>query len=144
MRPAIAVNGPLSGKPRIATAAPGVALTSGSGDASRPGTRSTATSFLRSTNTACARNRGTPPTGSTVVSSWPATTCAAVTTSSGAATQPLPETPRPHAVPSTFNTDGDAWRTDGSESTRGSGAATGAAGPVIAGNGSTRASARIS
>src|SRR5918993_133761 len=144
MRPAIAVKGPLSGKPRIATGAPGCALASASGDPSRPETRSTATSFLLSKYTTWARNRGTPPTGSTVVSSWPATTCAAVTTSSGAATHPLPDTPRPHAVPSTFSTDGEACRTDGSARTRGSGAATGADGPLIAGKGSTRASARIS
>ena len=48
------------------------------------------------------------------MSSCPATTCAFVTTSSLPATQPLPSTPRPQAVPSTFTTLRPAASTSGS------------------------------
>ena len=43
----------------------------------------------------------------------PATTCAAVTTRSGVANQPLPSTPIPHASPRMRTTDADARRTVG-------------------------------
>ena len=78
------------------------------------------------------------------MSSWPATTCAAVTTSSGRATQPLPEMASPQALPRTRTTLGAASRTPGRRSTLGSGGSTGAAGPAIVGNGSTRWSASMS
>src|SRR5439155_14166799 len=77
--------------------------------------------------------------GTTIVSSSPATTCAAVTTSDGAATQPLPAMRRPQAEPSTRTTLGAARRTPRECSSAGSGGATGASGPAMLGNGSTRA-----
>ncbi len=70
----------------------------------------------------------------------PATTCAAVTTRSGVANQPLPSTPIPHASPRMRTTDADARRTAGSAEIAGLTGVAGAAGPVIDGNGSIRAS----
>ena len=60
----------------------------------------------------CAGRRGPPsprrsggsPATSTTVSCSPATTCAFVSTSPGATTQPEPSMPRPHAVPTTRTT----------------------------------------
>ena len=66
-------------------------------------------------------------------------TCAAVTTSPGAATQPEPEMPSPHAVPITRTTLGEAARTTGFLSTARVGGSVGIAGPATVGNGSTRA-----
>ncbi len=93
-------------------------------------------SCLRSTTSAFAR---WPPARIEVA---PATTCAAVTTMCGRATQPEPSIPRPHAfavirtmLPRTRRTAADA-------SARLSGGCVGGAGPVIAGNGSTRLNAR--
>ena len=80
------------GRPRARAPAP-----------SSPGTRSTARSLRGSNAIACARARSRP-SGSTRVSSWPATTCALVTTTPGSATQPEPSTPTPHAVPRIFTT----------------------------------------
>ena len=143
IRPAVAANGPFSGKPRIATAVPcSASAMRSAGTPSGSDERSTATSFRASNATACVRNRS-PPT-STVVLSWPATTCAAVTTSRGPATQPLPDTERPQATPSTRTTLGAAARTPGRRSSAGSGGSAGASGPAIAGNGSTRWIASIS
>ena len=56
------------------------------------------------------------------------------------ATQPLPAIRKPQAVPSTRTTLGAARRTPGESSSVGSGGATGASGPAMLGNGSTRAS----
>ena len=64
-----------------------------------------------------------------------------MTTSPGAATQPLPEMPSPHAVPRTRTTLGTAARTTGLFTTSDVGGSTGIAGPAIDGKGSTRASA---
>ena len=64
-----------------------------------------------------ARSRA-PPT-STVVSLSPATTCALVTTRSGAATQPEPSIARPQAVPSTRTTLRRGARTPGRRSVAG-------------------------
>ena len=75
------------------------------------------------------------------MSSSPATTWAAVTTSLGATTQPLPSTPSPQAVPSTRTTLGAARRTPGCRSTRGSSGRVGTGGPVRLWNGSIRPSA---
>ena len=63
-----------------------------------------------------------------------------MTTTPGAATQPLPEIPSPHAVPRTRTTLAAAARTSGSRAIWLVGAA-GIGGPAIDGNGSTRASA---
>ena len=61
----------------------------------------------------------------------PATTCAFVTTTPSPATQPLPCTPRPQAVPSTFTTLRAAARTCGvARDARRRAAATSACGPV--------------
>jgi hypothetical protein len=81
-----------------------------------------------------------PPT-CTIVSSWPATTCALVTTTPGRTTQPEPSTPRPQAVPRMRTTLGAAARTCGSRATAARGAGTSAFGPSMVGNGSKRASA---
>ena len=77
----------------------------------------------------------------TLVSVSPATTCAAVTTRPGRATQPLPSIPSPQAVPSTRTTLGAAARTPGRLSTRGSSGCVGTGGPARLGNGSIRPSA---
>ena len=83
--------------------------------------------------------RPSPPI-CTVVSSWPATTWAFVTTRPLPATQPLPCTPSPQAVPSTRTTLRRAARTSGSSAIAGSGARTSGWGPRMPGNGSKRAS----
>ena len=70
----------------------------------------------------------------------PATTCAAVTTRSGPANQPLPSTPTPQAVPSTLTTRALACLIDRSRRTPALGGSVGALGPAIDGNGSMRAS----
>ena len=98
-------------------------------------------SLVTSKATASASRRSVPG-ASTVVSSCPATTCAFVTTRPGAATQPEPAIVRPHAVPDTRTTLDAAARTPGARKTCGLGGSTGASGPAMAGNGSTRASAR--
>ena len=71
----------------------------------------------------------------------PATTCAAVTTRSRPANQPLPSMPMPHAVPSDLD---DARRSrpgsTGRAATPVLGGSDGALGPTIDGNGSMRAS----
>ena len=90
---------------------------------------------------AIARAGSVPPAKLTVVSSSPATTCAAVTTTPGLATQPLPSMPSPQAVPTMRTTLGAAARTPGRARTRGSGASVGTGGPAMLGNGSTRLSA---
>ena len=59
----------------------------------------------------------------------PATTCAVVTTRPGAAIQPEPSMPRPHAVPGTRTTLGRAATTPALWSSRGSGGPTRASGP---------------
>ena len=69
-----------------------------------PGTRSTARSLRESNQIASASRRSPSPPTCTVVSSWPATTWALVTTIPSPATQPLPCTPSPQAVPSTRTT----------------------------------------
>ena len=140
MRAGVTVNGPFSGKPSTATGAPTLAPTSGSGRRPRSRTRSTATSFRRSKATTSAGRRP-PDCNSTTVSFWPATTWAAVTTRFARATQPVPSTPTPQAVPSTRTTLGVARRTPGSCTSLGSGGGTDAPGPAIVGNGSMRASA---
>src|SRR5207248_4473709 len=119
-------------------AVPGEASTSCSGRAGSPGTLRTATSFRESKAVTVAGSGLREPATSTAVSCSPATTCAAVTTVSGRATQPEPSTERPHAVPTTRTTLGAACRTPGRPSTDGSGAGTIATGPTTAGNGSTR------
>ena len=98
-------------------------------------------SFRGSNATACAESLVLERNGLILVSRSPATTCAAVTTFPGAATQPEPSTPRPHAVPSTRTTLGAASRTPGRRSTPGSGGGTWASGPPRAGKGSSLASA---
>ncbi len=90
--------------------------------------------------TAWAGRPGSRPPSSTVVSSSPATTCAFVTTRPGAATQPEPATPSPHALPRTFTTLAAASWTSGSRAIRPRGGATPASGPSIRGNGSSRRS----
>ena len=90
--------------------------------------------------TACAARPGSRPPSRTVVSSSPATTCAFVTTSPGAATQPEPATPSPQALPSTFTTPAAASWTSGSRAMPARGGATPASGPSIRGNGSRRRS----
>ena len=83
-----------------------------------------------------------PPWVVTVVSSSPATTWALVTIRPGRAAQPEPSTPSPQAVPSTRTTEPPAPTTSGSVGDRRRRArATGAAGPMIEGAGSTRSSA---
>src|SRR5512133_1061807 len=121
--------------------APGRGLTSGRDLARKPGTRSTATSFVGSNATTVALSLVLEPNGLTAVSLSPATTWAAVTTVPGAATQPDPSIPSPHAVPITRTTLGAAARTPGRRRTAGFGAGTSAKGPPSAGNGSMRASA---
>ena len=82
------------------------------------------------------------PGWSTVVSSSPATTWALVTTRPGPTAQPEPSTPSPQAVPSTRTTEPPAPQHVGvGGDRRRRAAATGAAGPVIDGAGSTRSSA---
>ena len=71
----------------------------------------------------------------------PATTWALVTTTPGAATQPLPSIPSPQAVPYTRTTLGRAAATPPERRTRREGPATSAAGPCTDGSGSSRASA---
>ena len=87
MRAGVAVKGPFSGKPSTATGVPDWRGASGSGRRPRPSTCKTAMSFRGSKATACAGSRA-PDCSSTTVSSWPATTCAAVTTRSRRAVQP--------------------------------------------------------
>ena len=77
---------------------------------------------------------------STIVSCSPATTWAAVTTRLLAANQPLPSTPIPQAVPRILTTRVEAAWIAGSPRTEALGGCEGAAGPVIDGNGSIRAS----
>ena len=74
----------------------------------------------------------------------PATTCAFVTTSPRAATQPEPSTPRPHAIPVTRTTLFDARTTSGSRASPFSGGATIAGGPRNTPIGSTRSSSSSS
>ena len=69
-----------------------------------PSARRMARSFFGSNQIASASWRGPLPCTCTVVSSWPATTWALVTTIPFPATQPEPCTPSPQAVPSTFTT----------------------------------------
>src|SRR4029079_12009005 len=76
----------------------------------------------------------------TLVCFSPATTWAAVTTTPGAATQPLPAIPSPQAVPVTRTTLAAAADTARFLAIAAFGAP-GMGGPVIDGNGSTRASA---
>ena len=97
-------------------------------------------SLWRSNATTSAGNLP-PDCSSTTVSLCPATTWAAVTIRSAFATQPVPSTPIPQAIPSTRTTLGAARRTPTACARLGSGGATDAAGPVIAGKGSMRASA---
>src|SRR5438128_653676 len=120
----------------MATAAPGLGSAVASAGALRPGTRRTARSLCGSKTTACA-GRLSPESVRTVVSDSPATTCAAVTTRSGLATQPLPSTPRPHAVPRMRTTLRSALRGPGSLSTRGFGGR-----PAAQGRGAPRARPR--
>src|SRR5947208_17021136 len=124
----------------IATLVPARGSTSLSGRAPRPATRRIATSLWESNATASAGSV-VPASVVTLVSVSPATTCAAVTTSPGRATQPLPSIPSPQAVPSTRTTLGAAARTPGRLSTRGSGGRVGTGGPARFGNGSIRPSA---
>ena len=77
------------------------------------------------------------PRRSTRVSSWPATTWALVTTTPGAATQPEPSTPTPHAVPRILTTLSRAAATSGSRAIAARGGGTRASGPSIRGNGSS-------
>src|SRR5258707_15022555 len=65
----------------------------------------------------------------------PATTCAAVTTRSGSANQPLPSMPMPQAVPRIFTTELLALRMPGLAAIAGLGGAAGAAGPAGEGEG---------
>ena len=90
---------------------------------------------------AIARAGSVPPAKLTVVSSSPATTCAAVTTTPGRATQPLPSMPSPQAVPTMRTTLGAAARTPGRARTVGRRRRSAPGGPASSGNGSTRASA---
>ncbi len=142
-RPARMSYGPLPGKPRIAAEVPvltGSAIVSAG--AFRPGTRSTARSFLGSKETACASSPGWRPRSSTRVSFCPATTCALVTTSSSPATQPEPSTPSPQALPRILTTELRGRRgRRGVRAIEAVGARTLASGPSMRGNGSSRASA---
>ena len=97
-------------------------------------------SFFESKATATASSWPRPRI-STTVSSWPATTCAFVTTVPSPAAQPEPETRRPHALPSTWTTESPARRTSGSAGTPVLGGPTSTSGPSTRGNGSKRASA---
>ena len=106
-----------------------------------PEERRIATSFFTSNKITSASCPGPVPSSWTVVSSWPATTCAFVTITPSPAIQPEPCTPRPQAVPSTRTTlspppaprdRGRSWSPA---------AARRGAGPVICGSGSKRASA---
>ena len=91
---------------------PSTGSTSVSGGAPRPATRSTATSS-RASKATTAASRNSPSPRSTRASFIPATTWAFVTTRFGAATQPEPSMPRPHAVPVTRKTLGRAASTPG-------------------------------
>ena len=91
--------------------------------------------------TACASSIGPRPPSCTVVSSWPATTWAFVTTRPGPATHPEPLTPRPQAVPSTRTTEAPAASTSGSRAIAAVGGGTSASGPAMSGKGSNRARA---
>ena len=101
---------------------------------------STAMSLCKSSTTTSASRGSTCPGIRIVVLSSPATTCAAVTTRSGPATQPVPSTPTPQATPRTLTTRVVAARMDGSRSTPLLGGREGGFGPTIDGNGSMRAS----
>ena len=142
-RPGRTSYGPSSGKPRIAAEVPASApvLNRSRGAPASPGTRSSARSLRASNQIASVSSRSPSPPTCTVVSSWPATTWAFVTTTPLPATQPLPCTPRPQAVPSTRTTLRPARRTSGSRAMAESGGGTFGAGPSISGNGSKRASA---
>ena len=76
-----------------------------------------------------------------MVSSCPATTWAFVTTRPSAASQPLPCTPSPQAVPSTLTTLRPARATSRSRAILESGGPTPGSGPSMRGNASKRASA---
>ena len=91
-----------------------------SGRAPSPATRRTATS-LRGSKATTSASRNSPSLRSTRASFIPATTCAFVTTRFGAATQPEPSTPSPHAVPVTRKTLGSRSRTPGLFEQRGIG-----------------------
>ena len=112
-RPGVAVSGPPSGiaddrdgasRLRLARARSGIC-------APALRTRRIARSFVASNATTSARNNAFECGSCTCVSCSPATTCAAVATSRGEMNQPLPSTPRPHAVPSTRTTESCARRT---------------------------------
>src|SRR5262249_22645835 len=90
-------------------------------------------SFVGSNATTVAPSVVLVPNGLTAVSLSPATTCAAVTTVCGAATQPEPSMPSPHAVPTTRTTLGAAARTPGRRRTAGLGGGTSAGGPARGG-----------
>ena len=105
-----------------------------------PPERSTAMSLRGSKTTALALYSWPPPPGWTTVSFSPATTCAFVTTSPGAATQPEPSMPSPHAVPRTRTVLRAAARTWGSRAARLLGRGSSGTLPWTEGNGSKRAS----
>src|SRR6185437_14458797 len=119
----------------------GVELASESVGTPSVGTRRIAMSTRGSYRIGSARSSTLPPPASTVVSPSPATTCALVTISPGAAAHPEPSIARPHAVPSTRTTLREAALTPGSRVEPGEGGATSGEGPVIDGSGSSRASA---
>src|SRR5258705_4181241 len=99
-----AVSGPPRGWPYTAPTAPMFPFVSCSGRAARSGTSSTATSRSGSNATTVADS--VRPVGPiTDVECSPATTCAFVTTTPGAATQPLPSWISSQARPATFTVD---------------------------------------
>src|ERR671911_211360 len=83
--------GPFSGKPRIATGSLSRGSARESGDSLRLLTRNAAISFFSSKTTTLAGRGMLVPSGWTWVTTSPATTWALVTTISGAATQPVPQ-----------------------------------------------------
>src|SRR3989442_4626006 len=96
-----ATSPPPRGCPYTAPTVPVLPVETGSGRAARAGTSSTATSRTGSNATTVA-DSARPAGVTTVVALSPATTCALVTTSPGAATQPLPSWISSHARPLTF------------------------------------------
>ena len=115
MRTGVTVYGPFSGNPSIAPAAPDSGAASSNASARKPGTRTTATSF--SGSKATTRPYRIPPRRWSITGrSIPATTCAFVTTRSGAATHPEPSMPTRRRIPLTRTTLSRAMRTSGSPS----------------------------
>src|SRR5215831_8447698 len=99
-----AASAPPRGCPYTAPTAPMCPFTRGRGRAARSGTSSTATS-RRGSNATTVAGSVRPVGPITDVECSPATTCALVTTTPGAATHPLPSWISSHARPDTFTVD---------------------------------------